>query len=448
MTEVTLLEMLDARERRTERQQDLLQKFGSTLICFTMNIAGPVKISDAIIRAFREGCSKIRYRILEDRIIYQELLEEKTGCEAYFVVNDNAIKVKEICASIEDETELGRLFDIDVIDSRGEKLDRSCVNGKRRDCIVCGAAGRGCASRRLHTVAELQFTTNQIINNHFAKMDSEQIGGFAVQSLLEEVRTTPKPGLVDCNDSGSHKDMDLHTFIASATALKPYFVKCVKIGQETSGEPVDTVFKLLQKEGIRAEECMYNATKGINTHKGAIYIFGILCGAIGRCWTAEEPISDLEKILQSLKEIAEYAIEKTYQRLEYDHEVTTTGEQLLLHKGIKGVRGEVAEGLPSVIKIGVPVYRECIRNGLDHNYAGCITLLHLIKNVSDTNLYKRGGEEGVRYVVKEVERLLEASERPTLDEISLLNEKFVQRNLSPGGCADLLAVTYFVNKLI
>ena len=211
MTEVTLLEMLDARERRAQKQQDLLQKFGSTLICFTMNIAGPIKISDAIIRAFREGCSKIRYRIPEDRMTHQELIEEKTGCEAYFVVNDDAIKVKEICASIEDETELGRLFDIDVIDSRGEKLDRNCVNGKSRDCIVCGATGRGCASRRLHTVAELQSATNQIIYNHFAKMDSEQIGGFAVQSLLEEVHTTPKPGLVDCNDSGSHKDMDLYT---------------------------------------------------------------------------------------------------------------------------------------------------------------------------------------------------------------------------------------------
>ena len=447
MTEVTLLEMLEVREKRAYKQNELLKRYGSTIICFTMNIAGPIKISDSIIRAFKTGCDKIQYHISKEQIIYQEFVEEKTGCEAYFVINMDAVSVKKICTLIEDESKLGRLFDIDVIDSNGEKLDRSCVNGNSRDCIVCGASGRGCASRRLHSVVELQFATDKIIYEYFLNEDSNRIGTYVTQSLLEEVFTTPKPGLVDCNNSGSHKDMDVFTFITSATTLQSYFSECVRIGQELKNASISELFSKLQKEGILAEEKMLASTNGVNTHKGAIYLFGLLCGSIGRCWCVETPIASMEEILDINKQIAQVSIQKTCKRLENLSSAKTTGEKLIMEYGITGARGEAAEGLPSVMKIALPIYENLREKGIEQNRAGYITLLHLIVNVVDTNLYSRGGMDGMSYAMEQAKNLLSINKYPTISEVEHLNLLYVEKNLSPGGCEDLLAVTYFINKL-
>lgn len=447
MMEVTLLEMLEAREKRAQKQQYLLERFSSTIICFTMNIAGPVKKTESIVRAFHVGCEKIQFHISEEQILYKEFIEEKTGCEAYYVVKKDAVSLKKICTAIEDESVLGRLFDMDVLDTNGMKLDRSTVNGKSRDCIVCGAVGRGCASRRLHSVAELQLATDKIIYEYFAREDSERIGAYATQSLLEEVFTTPKPGLVDCNNSGSHDDMNVFTFIASATSLQPYFVKCTRIGQNNQDLSYEELFKELQKEGLLAEQKMYASTNGVNTHKGAIYLFGLLCGAIGRCWSVEKPIASIESILDVNKKIAKVAMEETYKRLEDNATVKTTGEKLLKQNGISGVRGEAASGLLSVMEIALPIYESLKMEGLEQNKAGYITLLHLISNVIDTNLYSRGGEEGAQYAMELVKNLLSDSPNPKSFEVEKIDQLYIEKNLSPGGCADLLAVTYFVNKL-
>lgn len=139
------------------------------------------------------------------------------------MVDMDATALKTITTAIEDENRLGRLYDMDVLDGNLNKLDRCLVGGKSRDCIVCGAPGRGCASRRLHSVSELQTAVNRILTAHFQEEDAREIGNLAVQPLLEEVATTPKPGPVDRRNTGSHRDMDMDTFQKSAHALTDYF---------------------------------------------------------------------------------------------------------------------------------------------------------------------------------------------------------------------------------
>ena len=152
----------------------------------------------------------------------QELLAP-TGCEARYAVKGTAREVKALCVSIEDSTGLGRLFDMDVLAPDGRKLDREEVGGGSRNCIVCGAEGRGCASRRVHSVETLQKATLRIMEEHFAAADRETVTALATRALLEEVCITPKPGLVDRANNGSHRDMDLFTFLARAAALAPYW---------------------------------------------------------------------------------------------------------------------------------------------------------------------------------------------------------------------------------
>lgn len=439
MQEVTLQQMLDARERRAQRQRQLLAEFQKPLVCFTLNIPGPVKQSPLIRRAFLHGCHALERQL--PGILHQQTQETVTGCEGMFVTPGDALQIKAICTAIEDSAPLGRLFDMDVLDTDGTKLDRALVQGKSRNCIVCGAPGRGCASRRLHSVEELQAATRSILTEHFLQADGERTADLAVQSLLEEVNTTPKPGLVDRRNNGSHRDMDISTFTASAAALRPYFRDCFRLGQATASLPFSETFRHLRRAGLQAEQEMYQATGGVNTHKGAIFTMGILCGGLGRLWTPESPIADTGALLDQCAKLAACSLNADFAGLSAP---ATAGERLYLTRGITGIRGEAAAGLPSVTKFGLPAFREGLARGLSPNDAGAAALVHLIAHVEDTNLYHRGGEEGAAFAAQAAADLLPF---PTMAEIEALDDAFIQRNLSPGGCADLLAVTYFLKGL-
>ena len=185
--EVTLMQMLEAREQRAARQVALSRKYGKALVSFSMNIPGPVKTSPLIRRGFQEGLRVLEQQLPKETVLAKEVKEAVTGCEAILVVDLEPLAVKAITTAIEDEHGLGRLFDMDVIGPDLSKLDREAVGGGSRNCIVCGAPGRGCASRRVHSVAELQKAAGTILRRYFAGVDAERIGALAVKSLLDEV---------------------------------------------------------------------------------------------------------------------------------------------------------------------------------------------------------------------------------------------------------------------
>lgn len=434
--EISLLEILDAREKRAQAQQQLLAQYRVPLLCFTMNIAGPVKNSPLIRRGFQAGLDALDSQLPAECILHRQLSTEATGCEAIYAVSMAAGQLKALCTAIEESTPLGRLFDMDVLDVNGTKLERQ----GQRGCIVCGAPGRGCAAGRLHSVTQLQAVTNQILREHFALADQQRIAASAVQSLLDEVNTTPKPGLVDRRNSGSHRDMGMEQFTASAKALEPYFTECVKLGQDTSVQLPEMTFPLLRQAGLAAEQAMYRATGGVNTHKGAIYTLGVLCGALGRLWTPEVPIAPTQAILFQGAQLVKASAQADFAAMTG----TTAGQRLYLQQGCKGIRGEVAAGLPSVADIGLPAYRDALSKGLSPNDAGAVTLLHLVAAVEDTNLLHRGGAQGAAWARDAARRLLP---HPSIQQLEALDDAFIARNLSPGGCADLLAVTYFLHSL-
>lgn len=437
--EVSLRDILNAREARVRRQQSLLTEYRVPLLCFTMNIAGPVKTTPLTERGFHAGLEVLDSRLPQENILFREIRVLPTGCEGNYVISMPAEELKQLCTHIEESHPLGRLFDMDVIDADGTKLERETQRG----CMVCGATGRFCAASRAHSVEQLQTVTFQMLMQYFRNRDQEQVALLAVQSLIDEVHTTPKPGLVDCRNNGSHKDMDVRLFEISAHALQPYFKKCVQIGQETAPLPPEETFPLLRDAGLKAEKTMFRATGGVNTHKGVIYTLGILCGSVGRLWSAEQPIASSNDILAECANIVRASVPADFASAKGK----TAGEQLYLQQGIRGIRGEMAEGLPSVQNIGMPRFEQFLADGFSQNDAGAYTLLHLIANVTDTNLYKRGGVAGAQWAAKAASELLSAEQHPAIRQIEALDDGFIARNLSPGGCADLLAATYFLQKL-
>ena len=441
--EVSLMEMLDARERRAMRQMQLLQQYQTTILCFTMNIAGPVKNSPLIRRGFEMGKALLRQQLMVFKapILHFEEIHEKTGNEAIFVLDCDALTAKWAAVTVEDHTEAGRLFDMDVLRPDGSKVDRQELNLEARTCLICGGIAQNCARSRTHTVDQLRKKTEELLEAALANYESKKIARLACQALLYEVAATPKPGLVDRANSGSHKDMDFFTFQASAAALWPYFETCARIGMDSvNGSPQET-FALLRAPGMIAEGEMLRATGGVNTHKGAIFSLGILCAALGRMgWEyADKP----QWLLYECAQMTTGLVAEDFAGLT-EETAKTAGQKLYLRHGITGVRGQAEAGFPAVLKVGLPTLEEGLAKGLSLNDAGCAALLAMLAASTDTNMISRSDYETQQRIALETAILLQKTPFPEEAVLKQMDADFIEKNLSPGGTADLLAMTYFL----
>lgn len=443
---VTLEQMLAAREERGSRIAAALDR--APLVSFTMNIAGPIKNSPLIRRGFAQGLHALTKALAAHEISLSLLnrTDSATGCEALFAAEGDALDVKRICAAIEDAGELGRLYDMDVIDKTGRKLDRCELGLAERGCIVCGAPGRGCAARRIHSAAELRAETDRRLTDHFLHVDRKTIEALATDCLIAEVNVTPKPGLVDRANTGSHTDMDLPLFERSAAALTSFWGECFAVGAETAALAPEETFFRLRRAGLAAEKTMLTATCGVNTHKGAIFLLGAVCGAIGRLWSAAEPCRDIDMISRECSRMTAAPLSEELSQILAQGSADTAGAELYLHRGMRGARGEIMEGLPGVRETALPALKNALKQGYSEEHAAAAALLHLIARGTDTNMVKRGGGDGALWGAEAAAKLLEAELIPAKEQISALDREFMARNLSPGGCADLLAVTLFLHR--
>ena len=421
---VCVADMLRARDERAARQQEYLQRCHAPLISFTMNIAGDVKCNANIRRAFEEG--KVRIERALERKGWQVLdfaqVIAFTGCEALWAVQADAQQIKRQMCLIEEEDALGRLFDMDVMDEVGRHLSRET----ERTCLVCGGPVRACARSRAHDAKTLFDRANQIIQAHFENAYAVRIGETAQRALLYEALTTPKPGLVDCENSGAHSDMDVFNFADSACVLRSYFEDCVRLGQQGAA------YAQLQHAGQLAEEKMLSAAHA-NTHKGAVFSLGILCYAAGQSGET----ASLAEILCKAKAAGAYFLAEM-QKSGRKH---TGGERQYALYGLTGARGEAANGFATAVDVALPV----LQNGKTLPQAGREALMHLIAHVQDSNIIRRAGLEGLIWAQEQARNALQNG--CTEENLRAMNERFVQKNISPGGSADLLAVAYFLHFL-
>lgn len=273
-----------------------------------------------------------------------------------------------------------------------------------------------------------------------------KISSLAMEGILFEVSATPKPGLVDRNNAGAHKDMDYFTFMSSAAALHDTFDIFVRLGWEYRNEPIESLLQSLRCVGVKAEHRMFAFTNGVNTHKGMIFTLGILCGCAG--WAiGKMPLSTVN-LSRLAARMCKGICMREYTDLE--HKTTLTkGERMYLKYGCTGVRGEVEQGYPTVIQI-LPIYSKLRSVDICINDALVQTLLHLIADTCDTNILSRHDMQTAlfaRQCAKEALRLGGIFTEQGKESIENMDQVFIERYISPGGCADLLAVTHFIYSI-
>lgn len=261
---------------------------------------------------------------------------------------------------------------------------------------------------------------------------SECVGKAASMSLEEEVFLTPKPGLVDQNDKGSHKDLTVKMMLHSACSLTSTFKKIAHVSYGKS--PTQDIREEIAKIGRAGEKKMFKSTNNINTHKGAIWALGLIASAFS---IEEGKVSSLE-VLKTAGEIAKFPDEQHLQT------ISTNGLKVISKYNVPGARGEATLGFPTIRDYGLPAYNYYNKLGYDEETVQIMTLMTLIANLSDTCILHRGGKEGLRIAQKEANKVIETGD---LTKLKSMNKLFVELNISPGGSADLLSAILFLNKL-
>ena len=418
---VSLAQVLDARERRAAIQNKMLAGAGrdQCLICLTLNIAGEVKRTPMTRMLFRRGAEELKAQ--EFRITDSFMIDEATGTEGFWLAEEDPAEVKRQLETVEDSFPAARLFDFDVLTADGTKLSRAVS----RRCLICDAPAAECARSRRHGLDAVRAATDRLLRQFCA----DELADAAHDSLLEELYTTPKPGLVDLMSCGAHTDMDVPLFKKSAAALVPYFRDAALMGMDRC-EMSD-----LRRRGLEAEQKMFRATGGVNTHKGIIYSMGLLLAGMGRCLT------DGGDCIEHAAELARSDAEE-YLR-EAQKRPVTNGGAVYRRYGAGGAAAEAAAGFPGA--------EYCFSRLAHYRSLGCadpaaLAFCDIMAELEDTNLLHRGGEEGLGYARHAAAEIAAMPETERVSALTEMDAEMIRRDLSPGGSADMLALAFLLER--
>ncbi len=295
-----------------------------------------------------------------------------------------------------------------------------------------------------------------ISNNIELNQIAIQLAKYAQQAILYEAVLSPKPGLVDAVDNGSHTDMTIYTFLDSSSSLFKGFVQFAQIGlswKSTSKE----LLKAIRPVGVEAEKQMFEETNGINTHKGIIFSMGLFLAAAGKVYQESKKKTDklgrfseqdTDKIFKEILRMTVGLVSNDFKTIKAKKKLTN-GEKLYVEYGITGIRGEAENGYPVVRRLALPQLRKTKCE--ESTQVRLLDVLYQLMAFSeDSNILHRAGIEGLEYVQQEAEKFIKDGSMKQIkafERVRKMNKQFVSKQISPGGSADLLSVTLFLGKL-
>lgn len=242
-------------------------------------------------------------------------------------------------------------------------------------------------------------------------------------------------------------DMDWRTLSASAEALAPFWRGQALTGLE--GTAPRRAMTKLRRTGLEMDAAMLKATKGVNTHKGLIYIMSLLLYGAGYSIYKKMEIT-ADNVAKLAAETVKGSVARELLPLKKNDRQKTlsNGEKLFLLHGITGARGEAENDFPSITKTGLPELRRNLDRGVSFNDASLCALLAIMEINEDSNVIHRGGFDFWQNEYKNLAAETRLAFRPDSGDYSpleALEKRFLPLRVSPGGAADLLACTLFLN---
>jgi triphosphoribosyl-dephospho-CoA synthase len=257
-----------------------------------------------------------------------------------------------------------------------------------------------------------------------------------IRALWEELITFPKAGLVSKEDCGSHRDMNADLMFRSLFSLRNYFLRMAHAGMNQ--EP----FGALKELGMAAEQHMMLVTKGVNTHRGAIFILGLLAAAGAYRLTHQLRQFTLGEIIQQ-----QWGADlREHRDLVHSHGSLVRKE----YHDAGGARAQAISGFSSVYTIALPAYRITYQFTNNSSLARIQAFYALLAQIDDTNLLYRGGLSGLNFAQQAAQQFIDQGgvfQDSWFLQTQKIHQQFIAMNLSPGGCADLLGACLLIDQI-
>ena len=257
------------------------------------------------------------------------------------------------------------------------------------------------------------------------------IAHLATDALRTELFTTPKPGLVDRNDNGAHRDMDFAMMNRSIDALQPYFVKLALLGRKRAMEATNPKTEELRQLGIEAEQAMLKTTNGVNTHRGALFAMGM--SVLTAAWCFERDFFYKQGLCSHIEFFA----------ADFAPTAGTHGNDAVNAHRVTGALDLAKAGYTQLFDNWLPAYSNYLAE--DASTAPHKLLLLIMSQLDDTNVIHRVGFEQAQQVKSEAQALLDNYSEQAMEQ---MNRDYIARNISPGGSADMVALTIFIHSIL
>ena len=460
---LTLEQVLSAKERRAAVQAQLRTQYEAEILSMSLNMPGTVKYQARWLGMLTDAADELRdafhqqaWRLCEERLIH-----DPAGATLLMAVKGDAAEIKKMAVNLEETKPWGRLLDLDVFSRDGGQINRDTLKLPPRTCLVCDEIAAVCVRSMRHDREAVMTAAYKLAETYTDAWNLQKsrppaaarIGQLALEAMLMEVAASPAPGLVDRFNSGAHDDMDLMTFIRSSSALAGPMTALALEGFRHQG-PLTGLLKKIRHIGIQAEHEMFKATYGVNTQKGLLFLLGILSAAAGHILQSpnrQNPLSAAD-VAKRGAEICKGLVTRELEPLRHQRpdRQLTAGEHYYLAHGLTGVRGEIEQGLPAVLQAGLPALRSALNQGATDNDAMIHALLALMTQTEDTTILHRHDLERLKQVQQEAQEIMNIGGYLTEEgraQTAEMDRRFIKARVSPGGAADLLAVTWFLHRL-
>jgi len=438
-----LHKILDARESRAFKRKAYTES-GLCTLSLSLNIPGYPKYNQLTEEVFIRILKDLKNYLLANRIfisISQEQIITDEAGHFYIVpleLNNKTIQqIKSLCENFESTFVIGRITDVDVFNDKGKPIS----SGKKKACIICkDKPAVECMREETHKYEDIRAFMFRMMDDYNRQQQAESISKklseLATKALIYEFSLSPKPGLVDAFGSGSHLDMNYYSFINSTAALSPYWQDFVKLAFQYKGCITDALPEI-RRIGLQAEEAMFRSSNNVNTQKGLVFLIGI--SVFSSAYTIyKNNTFDTQVFIKTLKGICADLVKSELQNV-----INNESKKKKKVKGA-GARYEAQRGFPYIFENILPFLEDNIKDNtflekelLDHILR--TALLKIMAHINDSNiLYRKGEQEAGKIKNLAIQSINNDEAYKKLCDYCL------KEQISPGGSADMLAVSLFL----